>query len=388
MPTDQEQNLTLRKFVSNQKGFILIAALTLLTILTLLGTTAYILSSTDIKVGGNFRDSQLALQVAMAGAERARAQLTTELFPVSGTVLPLSTELGNKKGPNNALNGYASNSDDVALASGSLNGSNYVAYLTNDKLEDTTDPYGGQYLTTDNNSKVLITSVATGPNSASARVEMVVYSPAGLAASPATVYSKGDVTGNGSSLTISGNDACGATTSKGVIFTKDPATTNLNGNPTLSGSPSTPQHGSTNFDVVDYVDKLKAGATTTLTADQNGPTYGSSTNYVTVYSDTNNPPNNQGLKLQNVTGYGILLVTGDLELGGGFQWNGIIMATGSVTLNGGGHNINIQGLIYTGTSTLTDITINGGNVIRYDSCKVKSALTGGGVRIVNWKQVY
>jgi len=41
-----------------------------------------------------------------------------------------------------------------------------------------------------------------------------------------------------------------------------------------------------------------------------------------------------------------------------------------------------------GTSTLTDITVNGGNVIQYNSCKVKSALTGGGVRIVNWKQVY
>jgi Tfp pilus assembly protein PilX len=390
MPTDQTQNLTLRKFVSNQKGFILIAALTLLTILTLLGTTAYILSSTDIKVGGNFRDSQLALQVAMAGAEKARAQLTTELFPVSGLIVSLSEELAAKRGANNVLNGYASGTDDVALANGSLNRSNYVAYLTNDKLEDATDPYGGQYLTNDpdNNSKVLITSVATGPNSASARVEMVVYSPAGLAASPATVYSKGDVTGNGSSLTISGNDACGATTSKGVIFTKDPATTDLNGHPNLSGSPSTPQHGSTNFDVVDYVDKLKAGATTTLTADQNGPTYGSPTNYVTVYSDTNNPPNNQGLKLQNVTGYGILLVTGDLELGGGFQWNGIIITTGSVTLNGGGSGINIQGLIFTGTSTLTDITINGGNVIGYDSCKVKKALNGAGVRTVNWKQVY
>lgn len=383
MPTDQKQNLTLRKFVSNQKGFILIAGLTLLTVLTLLGTTAYILSSTDIKIGGNFRDSQLALQVAMAGAERARAQLTTDLFPVSGPLVSLSAELAAKKGANNVLNGYASGTDDVALADGSLNGSSYVAYLTNDALDA-----NGQYSTTDANSKVLITSVATGPNSASARVEMVVYSPSGLASSPATVYSKGDVTGNGSSLTVSGNDSCGAGSALAPIYTKDPATTNMNGNPTLSGSPSTPQHGSTDVDIQAYINTLKGGATTTLTADQNGATYGSSTNYVTVYSDTNNPPNNQGLKLQNITGYGILLVTGDLELGGGFQWNGIILATGSVTLNGGGGGINIQGLIFTGTSTLTDITINGGNVIGYDSCKVKSALSGAGARVVNWKQVY
>ena len=379
MPTDQKQNLAVRKFVSSQKGFLLIAALTLLTIFILLGTTAYILSSTNIKVGGNFRDSQLALQVAMAGAERARAQLTTDLFPVSGTVVSLSTELASKKGPNNALNGYASNSDDVALASGSLNGATYVAYLTNDSLDS-----NGQYSTTDANNKVLITSVATGPSNTSARVEIVVYSAGSLASSPATIYSNGDVTGNGSSLTISGTDACGVASSKEGIYTKDPATTNLNGSPNITGGIS---HGSTSVDVVDYVNKLKGGATTTLTADQNGATHGSPTNDVTVYSDTNNPPNNQGLKLQNVAGYGILLVTGDLELGSGFTWNGIILATGSVTLNGGGGGINIQGLVFTGTSTLADITVNGGNVISYDSCKVKNALSGAGARVVNWKQV-
>ena len=55
-----------------EKGFLLVAALTLLSALTLLGTTAYLLSATDIKIGGNFRNNQIALQVAMAGAERAR----------------------------------------------------------------------------------------------------------------------------------------------------------------------------------------------------------------------------------------------------------------------------------------------------------------------------
>src|SRR2546430_3853225 len=95
---------------------------------------------------------------------------------------------------------------------------------------------------------------------------------------------------------------------------------------------------------------------------------------------------NQGLKLQNVTGYGVLLVKGDLELGGGFQWNGIILVTGSVTLNGGGGNpINIYGQIFSGTSTLTDVTVNGSNTIGYDSCKVKQAMAGSPLKVVNWK---
>ncbi len=55
-----------------EDGFILVAALVLLVTLTLVGTTAHIITSTDIKVGGNFRESQEAFQVAMAGAEHGR----------------------------------------------------------------------------------------------------------------------------------------------------------------------------------------------------------------------------------------------------------------------------------------------------------------------------
>jgi Tfp pilus assembly protein PilX len=371
----------MRNPMRNQKGFLLIAALTLMATLTLLGTTAYILSSTDIKIGGNFRNNQLTLQVAMAGAERARELLRLENLG-TGDSSTFSDELNktSRKGANNVLDGYSATTDDVALASGTMNNVSYVAYLTNDSSD-------GPSNTTDSNGKVLITSVGTGPNNSKAQVQIVITaypSPT----SPATIYSKGDVTGNGSSLTVNGNDACGVGTALAPIYTKDPATTNLNGSPTLSGSPSTPQHGTLDIDIPGYIDGLMANATTTLTEDQNGGTYGSATNYVTVYSDTNNPPNNQGLKLQNVTGYGILLVKGDLTLGGGFQWNGLIFSTGSVTLNGGGSNINIQGLVFTGTSTLTDVTINGGNVIGYDSCKVKKSFAASPLKVVNWKQSY
>ena len=371
----------IRNVVASEKGFLLIAALTLMATLTLLGTTAYILSSTDIKIGGNFRNNQMVLQVAMAGAERARELLRVENLGSTDSST-FSDELNSitRKGANGVLDGYSLTTDDVALASGTMNNVSYGAYLTNDSLEGTST-------TTDSNGKVLITSVAIGPNNSKAQVQIVVIaSPP--PSSPATVYSKGDVTGNGSSLTVNGNDACGAETALAPIYTKDPATTNLNGSPTLSGSPSTPQHGTLDIDIPGYIDSLMANATTTLTEDQNGASYGSATNYVTVYSDTNNPPNNQGLKLQNLTGYGILLVKGDLTLGGGFQWNGLILSTGSVTLNGGGSNINIQGLVFTGTSTLTDVTINGGNVIGYDSCKVKKSFAASPLKVVNWKQSY
>jgi hypothetical protein len=236
---------------------------------------------------------------------------------------------------------------------------------------------------------VLLTSVATGPNSAKARVEIIVEVNTAVASSPAVVYSKGDVTGNGSSLTINGSDACSQETALGPIYTKDPATTTLNGTPTLSGSPSTPQHGTLDLDIQALIDSLMPSTTTTLTEDQSSGTYGSTNNYVTVYSDTSAPVNNQGLKLQNVTGYGILLVKGDLVLGGGFTWNGLIYATGSVTLNGGGGaGINVYGQIYAGTSSVTDVTINGGNTLGYDSCKIKKALSSQAFKVVSWKHDY
>lgn len=375
--------LAVERLARSDRGFLLIAALTVLSALTLLGTTAYLLSSTDIKIGGNFRNSHAALQVAMAGAERARQALRLENLSSSESG-SFSDELNSsaRKGANGTLDGFSTTTDDQPLASGTLNGISYAAYLTNDSADGVSN-------TSDVNGKVLITSVATGPNSSRANVEIIVQVNTAVASSPAVVYSKGDVTGNGSSLTITGNDACSEETALGPIYTKEPATTSLSGNPTLSGSPSTPQQGTMDIDIAGIIDSFKASATTVLTDDQNGATHGSSTGYVTVYADTDDPPNNQGLKLQNVTGYGILLVKGDLTLGGGFNWNGIIYATGSVTLNGGGGaGINVHGQIYAGTSTVTDVTLNGSNTLGYDSCAIKKALATQAFKIVSWKQDY
>ena len=377
------RQFTIRKILNCQNGFLLSAALTLLTALMLLGTTAFILSSTDIKIGGNFRNNQMALQVAMAGAERAREALRIENL-ASSDKASFSDELNSatRKGANGALNGYTTTTDDTPLANGTMNNVTYAAYLTNDNLNG--DTYLGA---TDTNGKVLITSVATGPNNSKAKVEIVVTSfppPS----TPATIYSKDNVTTNGSSMNISGNDACNAGTNLAPIFTKDPATTNSNGSPTFTGSPPTPQHGTLDIDIQGYVDALKGAATTTLTADQSGGTYGSSSNYVTVYSDATLQADGE-LRLNNVTGYGILLVKGDLQMAGNFDWNGLIFVTGVITTSGGGSNAkNIQGLIFAGASALGDTVINGSVTVGYDSCKVKQALAGQPLKVVNWKQSY
>jgi len=69
------EKLMFRHRLNNQRGIVLIAALALLAALTLVGATAFFASSTDVKVGGNYKNYQTTLQVAMAGSEKAREAL-------------------------------------------------------------------------------------------------------------------------------------------------------------------------------------------------------------------------------------------------------------------------------------------------------------------------
>jgi hypothetical protein len=370
--------------INNESGLILIAALTLLTALTLASATAFIVASTDVKVGGNFKTSQSALQVAMAGAEQARETLRA-LNAASANSSDFSEELAARVGANSVLNGYSVSTDDSPVASSSslMSGYSYSAYLTNDSTDGVSN-------TTDSNSKVMITSVATGPNNTKSIVQTTVQLYSLSSNSPAVVYSKDNVTLSGSSLSINGNDSgsCGGG-NLGTVYTKDPATTSTNGNPGLTGNPSTPQHGNMDIDLEALANQLKTAATYTLTADQSGGTFGSPTNYVTVYSDAISTQADDELKLNNITGYGILIVKGDLQMAGNLNWNGIIIVTGVLKSSGGGSNgKNIQGQVYSGSSALGDTAISGNIDIAYNSCEVKKSLSSQPLKLVNWKQNY
>ena len=380
-----------KRTYKSQNGFILIAALTLLSSLVLVGATAYLLSSTDIKIGGNFRTNQMVLQVAMAGSEQAR-EIIRQANAASTNPASLGEELAARVGANSVLNDPLSTTDDLNVVTDNTSAAtmtvgnanvSYVVHLTNDKQDS-----NGWLSTTDANKRAMLTSIATGPNNSKAMVETVVeVFP--MVSSPATIYTKGDVAGNGNSLTISGNDACNGGTNLGSVYAK--GDWNPSGNPTLSGDPAQPvEDGTLDLDITGMISQLKGAANYTLTQDIQNATYGSATSYKTVYSNTSSPVNANGLTLNNVTGWGILIVDGDLNLGGGFTWNGIILVSGAVTLNGGaGPNaINIQGQVLSGTSTVTDVTVNGSNTISYNSCYVKKATAQAPLNVLSWKQNY
>jgi Tfp pilus assembly protein PilX len=76
--TSGNKTQKLLRTAKSETGLLLVAALALLSVLTLLGTTAALLTRTDTKISGNFRNSQAALQVAMTGAQRAKEVLRQE----------------------------------------------------------------------------------------------------------------------------------------------------------------------------------------------------------------------------------------------------------------------------------------------------------------------
>lgn len=73
-----------------------------------------------------------------------------------------------------------------------------------------------------------------------------------------------------------------------------------------------------------------------------------------------------------------------LILGGGFDWHGLILVTGTMTFNGGGLGVNITGAVLANQT----VAMNGGVEIQYDSCYIQEALQGMGTQVARWRQVY
>ncbi|MES2179055.1 MAG: hypothetical protein V4550_14435 [Gemmatimonadota bacterium] len=80
-------------------------------------------------------------------------------------------------------------------------------------------------------------------------------------------------------------------------------------------------------------------------------------------------------------GFGLLIIDGDARVNGSDQWDGIVLAGGTLTSNGSN---NIYGATITGLNVKLGETVpvsdvgNGSKVIQYDSCNVAKAASGLG----------
>jgi hypothetical protein len=87
------------------------------------------------------------------------------------------------------------------------------------------------------------------------------------------------------------------------------------------------------------------------------------------------------LKIQsNSFGQGILIVDGDMEMAGGFEFNGIVIVRDDIKSTGTGNKI--AGSVFAGNTYVTDNSSIAGNAeIRYSSCAVNRAAQGASALI-------
>jgi hypothetical protein len=259
------------------------------------------------------------------------------------------------------------------------------------------------------NGKPIYRITSNGYEQESHRVtEMVFIFNPGMGP-PAAVYSERPVIVNGASTRVDGNDSCGGGNKPGILTSGSTATITIK-NGLITGDPATSEKQPDAFAIKDTVNSLKSLAnlkygqytsnvnisgadvagkwgTPTIT-DADTPMPIPSGGPVIVYIDANVV--NTVKLIGQVNGAGILMVDGDLDIAGGFNWFGLVIATGAVKFSGNG-NRNITGGVITGESADLgdDATFIGGIGIFYcskmaDWLKQKVRPT----RMVSWREIF
>lgn len=89
-------------------------------------------------------------------------------------------------------------------------------------------------------------------------------------------------------------------------------------------------------------------------------------NYEIVFCDATQL-SDQELNINNLTGYGTLVVGGNLVLAGNVNWYGLIIVSGDIKISGNGNNIH-------GAIVADDVAQLNGNIdIYYDTCEIDNA---------------
>jgi Tfp pilus assembly protein PilX len=402
----------------NENGMATAVALLLVTVLTLIGTTAVVMTSTDIQISGNYKVSEVAFYAAEAGVEEARARLrSTAGANLIADTSPTSTQwrayigtlaMAQKLGFNSSL---ATHSRTNSLQPGM----NYVV-----EIKHKTDGAGNIMYWGDHDSNGTVTRNTSAGNSNNRNIYLVTSS--GYTANsyrtveaevaklppitvPSPLYVKADSTIQGSSTNIIGNDACGSSDKHAVITTKNPGSVNISGNPSITGVSGTDPdivYNGPNMDITAMVNSLKTSANFSYNVVSSGasivthtgmnwgsPTLGATQqdpSACSVHNIVHYNTNETAIKLAGgSSGCGILLVEGDLEVNGGFSWYGVILVTGSVKYAGGG-NKQVTGGILSGGTVDADLIAGNANIV-YCSSAVENQTESLPTRMLSWRDL-
>ena len=409
---------------AGEQGAILVTALLLLGGLAVLGAWGVMLMSVDTSTTGNCKLATQSFYAAEAGTEEGRARLranagANRIADATPTSTLWKTYIGSTARAQ-AI-GYDSTQSTQSLTDRLQAGLDYVV-----QIRHKTNAAGTQvlYWGDDNSNGVPTQNPTTGTNvyvvtsygstSTANRVLEVEVAGVPPITIPAALYVQAQTTVQGTSTFVDGLDACGGTSLPGVGTTLPNApvgspprnSVEQNGSPNILGEPSAIVYNTPVLSIQAMVDALKAGATIkpnpqsgTLTGGNwgtpTGGTLGSATGQTVTLPtpsscDTTNivhfKTGGTQIKLAGGTsGCGILLVEGDLNLDGGFNWYGPIIATGSVTYAGGG-NKEVTGAILSGGTVSVDLVGGNANLV-YCSTAITNQTQNLPLQSLSWKEL-
>ncbi|MDP2645443.1 MAG: pilus assembly PilX N-terminal domain-containing protein [Desulfobacterales bacterium] len=412
-----------RRIKGNDAGFVLVVGLMFMAILSILGSVAFRTTSTDLNVSANYKISEQSFFTAEAGLEEARGRLRgnslhpipdnhptstqwTSFIGTTAKAIPRGLQTGNAMhsiyAPIEADPGYTVKIVHQTDSSGNIlywgdsdgNGSNEPNTSTGKNIYLVTG-YGASH----QSNKTLQAEVT--------KLQLNI---------PAALYVGANTIIQGASTYVVGSDQCGTSDLPGIVTTESGGSVTLNGTSGSNIAGSGDQDGNGTADspniiydgarlnIEEMIDSLKASADFKYTVnsavlsntDAPGPGdgWGSpvlDTNPLlpSTCSDRNIVYYDTGGTFVKFTGStkgcGILLVEGDLQAHGGFTWNGIIIATGSIIFSGGGAS-NVTGAVLAGGSAMGDV-IGGSVKIIYCSSVVQAQTENLPLRILSWRKV-
>jgi hypothetical protein len=397
------------------KGMIFVCVLGFLGILALLGTTVFLMTTTEMKIGRNFKYGERAFYSALAGCEEARARLRGDSpHPIYG---PSPGNSGRK-----AYIGTAPHAKDEGYDASNGLHARYDS-LSSDfdytvEIRHQTDASGnalywgdahgdgipGKNTAVGENIYLVRSRAASGGLRKLVEIETTRVPPLPV---PAALYAESTVCVQGANAYVNGEDGCGSHGLAAIVVTGDAGSVTTVNSPVITGvGGSNPDvtYGGKDLDIQRIVDAFKGSADFiyALSAADHGPPdapgpgdgWGhpapgatiqdpsSCTDNRTVYYETGGTY----IRLYDgVMGCGFLLVEGDLEIDGDFAWYGPIVVTGSILFTGGGTK-QITGALLAGGAVV--VGVGGGQTsIVYCSEAIEDQTKNQPLLILSWKEV-
>lgn len=208
---------------------------------------------------------------------------------------------------------------------------------------------------------------------ARAVVEIEVVHPAPLP-HIAAVYARQGISFSGSSngtARVSGLDHCSRVAGIPPVYATAPSTTH--GLAQFSGANTVPQTGSVVLDIAGAVNELRQKASS-LSSKATEGRWGEPMHPVVVYESALK-------RIENISGYGLLLAQGGLDLVGPLVWKGPILSAGQLHLDATQGPVTIEGLVWANS-----VKVTGPAVVHYHSCHVQAAFSRLPLRVILWRE--